>query len=139
MHGIRETHINWSMVLPETGLEEYWSITGGLSVVSDIGSTQLRHGELGTDPITFDVINKWTRKAGGILRVSTRFSLGVENEQADAARGGSNLSRGDQIFRRKRGQGKNSLLCSADHEQDRQPYPVDSYSAIIVDVMTIHA
>ena len=88
MHGIRETHINWSMVLPETGLEEYWSITGGLSVVSDIGSTQLRHGELGTDPITFDVINKWTRKAGGILRVSTRFSLGVENEQADAARGG---------------------------------------------------
>ena len=35
-------------------------------------------------------IHKWTmkppRKAGGIPRVSTRFSLGVENEQDDAGR-----------------------------------------------------
>ena len=31
-------------------------------------------------------LNKWTpsRKSGGIPRVSTRFILGVENEQADA-------------------------------------------------------
>ena len=35
----------------------------------------------------------------------------------------------DQILRRERGQGKNHLLCSADHEQDWQPYPADPYSA----------
>ena len=51
-------------------------------------------------------INKWTppRKSGGIPRVSTRFSLGVENEQADSGRDG----RTDYW----------------------QPYPVDPYSAI---------
>ena len=42
----------------------------------------------------------------------------------------------DQILRRKRGQGDIYFLCSADHEQDWQPYPVDPYSAICV--MTIH-
>ena len=34
----------------------------------------------------------------------------------------------DQIPRRERGQGTNNFLCSADHEQDWQPYPVDLYS-----------
>ena len=34
----------------------------------------------------------------------------------------------DQILRgRKRGQGKIHVHCSADHEQDWQPYPVDPY------------
>ena len=34
----------------------------------------------------------------------------------------------DQIFRReRRGQGVNHFSCSADHEQDWQPYPVDPY------------
>ena len=35
-------------------------------------------------------INKWTlpRKSGGISRVSTKFSLSMENEQADAGRDG---------------------------------------------------
>ena len=34
--------------------------------------------------------NKWTptRNSGGIPYVSTRFSLSIENEQADAGRGG---------------------------------------------------
>ena len=32
-----------------------------------------------------------------------------------------------QILRRERGQGKNNFPCSADHEQDRQPHPVDYY------------
>ena len=38
------------------------------------------------------------------------------------------VSRG-QILRRKRGQGNTSIhfSCSADHEQDWQPYPVDLY------------
>ena len=43
----------------------------------------------------------------------------------------------DQILRHARGQGNISFPCSADHEQDWQPYPVDPYSAIYV--MTIHS
>ena len=39
----------------------------------------------------------------------------------------------DQILRRVRGQGEKRFLCSADHEQDWQPYPVNSYSAICDD------
>ena len=31
----------------------------------------------------------------------------------------------DQILRRERGQGNIDFPCSADHEQDWQPYPVD--------------
>ena len=42
----------------------------------------------------------------------------------------------DQILRRARGQGNIHFPCSADHEQDWQPYPGDPYSAIC-DVMTI--
>ena len=42
----------------------------------------------------------------------------------------------DQILRHARGQGNINFPCSADHEQDWQPYPVDPYSAIC-DVMTI--
>ena len=37
----------------------------------------------------------------------------------------------DQILRRERGQGNihfPCFPCSADHEQDKQPYPVDPYS-----------
>ena len=34
----------------------------------------------------------------------------------------------DQILRRERGQGNMHFPCSADHEQDWQPYPVNSYS-----------
>ena len=34
----------------------------------------------------------------------------------------------DQILRHERGQGKIHFPCSADHEQDWQPYPVDPYS-----------
>ena len=36
----------------------------------------------------------------------------------------------DQIFRRERGQGNINFPCSADHEQDWQPYPVDPHFAI---------
>ena len=39
----------------------------------------------------------------------------------------------DQILRHARGQGNLHFSCSADHEQDWQPYPVDPYSAIICD------
>ena len=34
----------------------------------------------------------------------------------------------DQVLRRERGQENIHVLCSADHEQDWQPYPVDPCS-----------
>ena len=39
----------------------------------------------------------------------------------------------DQILRHARGQGNIIFTCSADHEQNWQPYPVDPYSAICDD------
>ena len=44
----------------------------------------------------------------------------------------------DQIFRHARGQGNIHFPCSADYEQDWQPYPVDPYSAICDDHTYIH-
>ena len=44
----------------------------------------------------------------------------------------------DQILRHARGQGNINFPCSADHEQDWQPYPVDPYSAICDDYTYIH-
>ena len=41
----------------------------------------------------------------------------------------------DQILRHARGQGNINFPCSADHEQDWQPYPVDP---TLLYVMTIH-
>ena len=42
------------------------------------------------------------------------------------------VSRG-QILRRKRGQENIHFPCSADHEQNWQPYPVDPYSCYMCD------
>ena len=39
----------------------------------------------------------------------------------------------NQILRHKRGQEKNISSCWADHEQDRELYPVDPYPAICDD------
>ena len=39
----------------------------------------------------------------------------------------------DQILRHKRGQGNIHFPCSADHEQDWQPYPVDPYFCYMCD------
>ena len=36
----------------------------------------------------------------------------------------------DQILRREQGQGRIHFPCSANHEQDWQPYPVDPYSPV---------
>ena len=44
----------------------------------------------------------------------------------------------DQILRHSRGQKNIHFPCSADHEQDWQPYPVDPYSAICDDHTYIH-
>ena len=84
--------------------------------------------------MTVEIVDKWTplRKSPGIPYVSTRFSLNVENEQADARRDCRTcLARSNSQART--GTGKYYFPCSADHEQDWQPYPVDPYSAIICD------
>ena len=39
----------------------------------------------------------------------------------------------DQVLRRERGQGNIHFPCSADLEQDWQPYPVDPYSCYMCD------
>ena len=44
----------------------------------------------------------------------------------------------DQILRHVRGQGNVYFPCSADHEQDWQPYPVDPYSDICDDHAYTH-
>ena len=43
-----------------------------------------------------------------------------------------------QMLRHVRGQGEIIFPCSADHEQDWQPYPVDPYSAICDDHTSTH-
>ena len=54
------------------------------------------------------------------------------DDQADAGRTAEPVSQ-DQILRRERGQGNIHFPCSADHEQDWQPYPVDLYSCYMCD------
>ena len=44
----------------------------------------------------------------------------------------------DQVLRHVRGQGNVHFPCSADHEQDSQPYPADPYFAICDDHTYIH-
>ena len=39
----------------------------------------------------------------------------------------------DQILRHEREQANVQFPCSADHEQDRQPYPFDPYPFVICD------
>ena len=60
-----------------------------------------------------------------------RIQPEYRDEQDDMTRDGTAepVSR-DQILRRERGQGNNNFPCSADHEQDWQPYPFDPYSVI---------
>ena len=61
--------------------------------------------------------------------VSNRFSLSTEMSRLTRGGTAEPVSR-DQILRHARGQGNIIFPCSADHEQDWQPYPVDPYSAI---------
>ena len=43
----------------------------------------------------------------------------------------------DQILRHEREQGNSNFSCSADHEQDGRPYPVDPYSCDMCDYIYI--
>ena len=72
-------------------------------------------------------INKWAppRSSRGIPLVSTTLiSLNMEMSRLTRDGTAETVSR-DQIFRREREQGNIHFPCSADHEQDGQPYPVD--------------
>ena len=51
---------------------------------------------------------------------------GMEMSRLTRDRTAEPVSR-DQVLRRERGQGNIHFLCSADHEQDLQPYLVDPY------------
>ena len=70
---------------------------------------------------------------GPIREISVyRFSLSMEMSRLTRDGTAEPVSR-DQILRHARGQGNVHFPCSADHEQDWQPYPVDPYSAICDD------
>ena len=69
--------------------------------------------------------------------VSTRFSLNMEMNRLTRDGTAEPVSR-DYILRHARGQGNFHFPCSADHEQDWQPYPVNLYSAICDDHTYIH-
>ena len=62
--------------------------------------------------------------------MSTRFSLSMEMTRLTQD-GTAELVSRNQILRRERGQGDIHFPCSADHEQDWQPYPVYPYSCHI--------
>ena len=75
------------------------------------------------------------RNSRGIPQVSTRFSMKMSRLTRDGT--AEPVSR-DQILRRERGQGNIRFSCSADHERDWQPYPVDPYSRYMCDHTYIH-
>ena len=76
-------------------------------------------------------LRKPPQKPGGIPQVSTRFGLSMEMSRLTRDGTLEPVSR-DQILRRERGQGISNFPCSADHEQDWQPYPVDAYSCYMM-------
>ena len=82
-------------------------------------------------------MNKWTppRNSGGIPSVSIIFSLNMEMGKLTRDWTTEPVSL-DQILKHERGQGNIHFYCSADHVQDWQPYPVDSYSRYVCDHTT---
>ena len=64
--------------------------------------------------------------------VSTRFSLSMDMSRLTRDGTAEPVSQ-DQTLRHVRGQGNIHFPCSADHEQDWQPYPVNPYSALCDD------
>ena len=75
-------------------------------------------------------------KLGRIPVSKPIFSLSMEVSRLTPDGTAEPVSR-DQIFRRERGQGNVDFPCSADHEQDWQPYPVDPYSCYMCDHTTV--
>ena len=64
---------------------------------------------------------------------TSRFSLSMNrDEQADAGRDFQTRLARPNSQARERGQGNIHFSCSADHEQDWQPYPVDPYTLAMI-------
>ena len=64
-----------------------------------------------------------------VLNISTRFSLTIDNEQADAGRD-IRIRQARPNYQARTGTAKSVFPCLAYHEQDWQPYyPVDLNSA----------
>ena len=61
---------------------------------------------------------------------STIFNLSMEMSRLTRDGTAGPVSR-DQILRCERGHGNIHFLCSADHEQDWQSYPVDPHSCYV--------
>ena len=136
----RTRYIIWSMMTCKGStrswnyLENYWPCAGKLSAVTAI-DTQLNY------PIKSGLA-RWRM---AVQRNGCRHRNQEEprEEAPDSAQvlRMSRLARDrtddfvsqDQILGGERGQGNIIFSCSADHEQDWQPYPVDPYSAICDD------
>ena len=71
------------------------------------------------------------------LLYNSIFSLSMEMSMLTRDGTAALVSR-DQNLRNVRGQGNINFPCSAQPEQDWQPYPVDPYSAICDDHTYIH-
>ena len=69
--------------------------------------------------------------------MSTRFRLSMEMSRLTRDGTTEPVSR-DQTLRHERGQGNFHFSCSADHDQDWQPYPVDPYFCYICDYTYIY-
>ena len=80
-----------------------------------------------------------TRISGGISWVSTRYILSIVKNEQLTRDGKADPVLWDQFLRQKREQENIHFPCSADHEEDWQPYPVDLYSAIYYDHTHIHS
>ena len=94
--------------------------------------------KLGTDPMAYGgFINGRHRGTRG--NPVSKHEVQPENgdEQADAGRDGwTRLAKPNSQART--GTGEYYFPCSADHEQDWQPYPVDPYSAMCDDHTYVH-
>ena len=76
------------------------------------------------------------RRGGTREESRTRFSPLMEMNRLTRDGTVEIISR-DQIYRCEQGQGNIHFPCSADHEQDWQPYPVDPYTLLAICV-TVH-
>ena len=108
----------------ETTFEVYWPCADGRSAVNAI-DMQLR------DPINSG-LTRWcmalkkcmdaAAEIGKTRKYSTRFSLSMEMRWLTQDGTPEHVPR-DQILRRERKQGNIHFPCSAEHEEDWQPYP----------------
>ena len=72
-----------------------------------------------------------------IPRVSTRFSLSVENDRVGAGRDSRTRRLARPHSQTRTGTGKHIVPCSTDHEQDWQTYPADTLLNVLPYIPTV--